>query len=555
MNNKLIILSVLLIFQSALFAQKSSSIKIKASGSGSTEREAIRSAQRNALEETLGVFVSSNTSIRNDDIISDEISSISNGEILKSKVLNSMKISENQYYVVLEVTVTESDISNYFTANKNNSISFQGELFSNNIKQFQLNKSSELRSIKNLIEAAQRYLGEIVDYEPTWSEKPQYVNDDLFKYTVDVKGKTNLNIINLSNLFVNSLQKIGVDNKEKKRLDSYNIPLYSFDKIYFGKTGIQKFLFRNRQSIELIESFSRQIENSYSSFSLLINNRPSNYSFERVERKFNYRFFNDVDDLIGEWSFKTDLPVMEYEKITGVSINKLNVESGNSRIERSTKKTLNRLVKNSKQENPVSFNLGIGLYSIDLDNFNYPINNYRIIDQRDGSVAANANIDPNYISFTGYQPFLSVGSRLFEFLEINLFYSPEVKTVLNNPTSYSSETFFKSNNVELSTSLLLFNSSKSIRPFAGITYGMVNVNEIQQYFKVPGSTSVSAWESGYDLINYSNKQSSTYYGLNVGFTYFNNILEGIEIKPSFLIPVGGSININSLIRIGISYSF
>ena len=555
-NITLLIFSMLFfVFQLTLIAQRSSSIKVKSSGSGATEREAIRNAQQNALEETLGTFISSNIRINNDSISLNEISSISSGEILKSKVLNSTKISENDFYVVVEVTVTESDINNYFTANADNSIDFQGELFSNNIKQLQLNKSSELRSIKNLIETAQVYLGKIINYESSEPEKPQYVDDDLFEITIDIKGKTNLNIINLSNLIVFSLQKIGIDDEEKKRLESYNFPIYSFDKVYFGKTGIQKFNFRNKESIDLIQEFSNQIKDSYSNFNLLINDQPSPYSLERNEKKLFYRFFNDEDVVIGEWSFRTKLSLVEYDNIKRFSTDKLNVENDNSKKGRSTKKTLNQLVKKSKQQNPVSFNFGLGFYSIDLDDFNYPIFNHRIVDQRDGSIAAIANIDPNYVSFTGYQPFLSVGSRLFELLEINLFYSPQVKTVLNNPTSYSTETYFKSNNIELSSSILLFNSSKSIRPFAGITYGMINVNEIQQYFRVPGSTSGSSWESGYDLINYSNSQNSTYYGVNVGFTYFNNILDGIEIKPSFLIPLGGTVNINSLARIGISYSF
>jgi len=245
-NITLLIFSMLFfVFQSTLIAQRSSSIKVKSSGSGATEREAIRNAQQNALEETLGTFISSNIRINNDSISLNEISSISSGEILKSKVLNSTKISENDFYVVVEVTVTESDINNYFTANADNSIDFQGELFSNNIKQLQLNKSSELRSIKNLIETAQVYLGKIINYESSEPEKPQYVDDDLFEITIDIKGKTNLNIINLSNLIVFSLQKIGIDDEEKKRLESYNFPIYSFDKVYFGKTGIQKFNFRN----------------------------------------------------------------------------------------------------------------------------------------------------------------------------------------------------------------------------------------------------------------------------------------------------------------------
>ena len=46
-------------------------------GEGSTHEEAIRNAIRNALEQTYGTLVSSNTKIVNDELMSDEIASMS----------------------------------------------------------------------------------------------------------------------------------------------------------------------------------------------------------------------------------------------------------------------------------------------------------------------------------------------------------------------------------------------------------------------------------------------------------------------------------------------
>ena len=50
-------------------------------GTGSTEEEAIQQALRSALEQTYGAFISANTTILNDELIKDEIVSISTGNI------------------------------------------------------------------------------------------------------------------------------------------------------------------------------------------------------------------------------------------------------------------------------------------------------------------------------------------------------------------------------------------------------------------------------------------------------------------------------------------
>ena len=545
------LLIYLLMFPSLVLAQ--SSIQVKSSGAGITEKDAVRIALRNALEETLGAYISSNSKISNDKLIIDEISSISNGEVLNYRILESTKFNQNEFYVVLEVTLTETQVSNYFTSNKDNSISFQGELFSNNINQIQLNKSSEVSSIKNLIEAAQGYLDKIVDYEVIQTQTPQYISENLYELSYEIEGRTNFNILELTNLIVNSLQKISIDKRERDRLNEYAIPFYKY-RIHYGKTGIQTFYFRDKESIRLIDLFADQIKDSYSDFSLLLNGQSPEYHFDRIALKTTFKFLNNEDVLIGKWNFKANLPV---DKISNfkISTDRMNVENGNNTNKRSTKKNLNKLIVKSKNEEALSFSLGVGYYSLDAKNFNFPITNYKVIDQRDRSIAAIANIDPNYISFSGYNYFISGGLKLFEILEVDVLYSPSLKSTLNNPTSYSRETFFKYNNLELNTSLLFFKSSKSIRPFSGITYGIINANEIQQYFKIANSSSISAWESGFDLISYSTNQGTYYYGINAGFIYFNNILKGIEIKPSLLIPLGGSLNINSMLRIGFRYNF
>ena len=53
-------------------------VTLTVTGSGKTKEDAVKSALRSALEQTYGAFVSSNTTIVDDELIKDEISTISN---------------------------------------------------------------------------------------------------------------------------------------------------------------------------------------------------------------------------------------------------------------------------------------------------------------------------------------------------------------------------------------------------------------------------------------------------------------------------------------------
>ena len=56
-------------------------VTIVVTGEGATKEEATNNALRSAVEQTYGVFVSANTEILNDEILKDEIATLSSGNI------------------------------------------------------------------------------------------------------------------------------------------------------------------------------------------------------------------------------------------------------------------------------------------------------------------------------------------------------------------------------------------------------------------------------------------------------------------------------------------
>lgn len=529
-----------ILFTNSVIAQES--IQTTSSGYGATEQEAINIALINALQETLGGYLSSNTKVLNDKLIKDEISAITDGEVLNYKKLETKKISEQEYFVILDVTITKSKLAKYFSRNDEITLIFDGEKLQQNLKILAINKTSEINSIKNLVEVADGFLNKITNYK---IYKPQEIpdpNDGKYEIEYLVEGNTNINIDELSSLVISSLNKIALDKSEIKKLKKYKQPIYDY-KIYSGNTGAQKFYFRNPASIETLKELLNKIENSYSDFNLLINN-SSNHKFEKTLKKSTKPIlFNTDDDQIGIWSFRALLSLEELSK-DSVSINRKNVlpkgaEGKDSA--RETKRKSNKLIRQGNRTKAISIHIGAGMNYFGVSDLNYPIKNYTFYRPGDSGPIEYFDIDPNFISLESTTFMLSTGVRFYDFIDLKLSYSFG-KSDIGTPSISGIESNFRFNNLDVSASLILFDSSKSFRPFGGLSYGILTALELNQYYNG-------------GLINLTEKQSFNYYGLNAGFIYSNNRLGGLELRPHMVYSLGGDMNVNTSIRLEVSYNF
>ena len=107
-------------------------------------------ALRSAIEQAYGTFVSANTTILNDDLVKDEIVTISNGNIKSYNVLSKIKCEDNQVMVTIDATVCISKLVSY-AKSKGASTEFAGATFAQNMKIKELNKKNELQALRNLI--------------------------------------------------------------------------------------------------------------------------------------------------------------------------------------------------------------------------------------------------------------------------------------------------------------------------------------------------------------------------------------------------------------------
>jgi len=137
-------------FVKPLLAQDDKTVTLTVSGQGKTQDEAKQVVLRSAIEQAFGTFISSNTTILNDNLVKDEIVSVSSGNIQKYDLLNTSTLPDGTSAVTLSAVVSVSKLISFSEA-KGAVIEFKGGLFTINVKQQILNEQAEVKAIWDML--------------------------------------------------------------------------------------------------------------------------------------------------------------------------------------------------------------------------------------------------------------------------------------------------------------------------------------------------------------------------------------------------------------------
>jgi hypothetical protein len=142
---KTINLLLVFIFSAVLInAQTVDDVTLVVSGDGSTKEEATHVALRSAIEQAYGVFVSANTEILNDELVKDEIATVTSGNVKSYKELTAVILPNGNHMVSLQAVVSTKKLSAY-AQSKSASCEFAGATFGANLKLHELNcKNTEI---------------------------------------------------------------------------------------------------------------------------------------------------------------------------------------------------------------------------------------------------------------------------------------------------------------------------------------------------------------------------------------------------------------------------
>ena len=179
-------------------------VALTVSADGATKEEATKIALRSAIEQAYGAFVSANTTILNDEMVKDEIVTISNGNIKSYQEVASVLLPNGRTTVTLNAIVSISKLTSY-AQSKGATTEFAGATFAMNVKMMELNKQNEMKALDNLILQIKEILPTAFDLELIVGE-PQlnygYGGEPFRNYR-----RTNINFDNYYTLPINIIFK------------------------------------------------------------------------------------------------------------------------------------------------------------------------------------------------------------------------------------------------------------------------------------------------------------------------------------------------------------
>ena len=218
------LLSVMFCIASIMgYAQAVNDVTLTVSSDGATKEEATKNALRSAIEQAYGTFVSANTTILNDELVKDEIVTITNGNIKSYEEISSTAMPDGSQFVTLKATVSISNLISY-AQSKGAETEFAGATFGMNMKMHELNQENEKKVLDNLLIQVNALIPDSFDYKLVM-EDPKVSSDSPDDFMMDMKiyFVPNYNTGALIDLIMNTLNSLALDENEYAEMRRLNV--------------------------------------------------------------------------------------------------------------------------------------------------------------------------------------------------------------------------------------------------------------------------------------------------------------------------------------------
>jgi len=238
-----------------VYSQDNQTVTLVVSGQAVTQNEATQIALRSAIEQAFGTFISSKTDIINDELITDEIVSISNGNIQHYEVISSVELPDKNHSVTLKATVSIKNLVS-FVESKGFVSEFKGTLFAYNIMTQELYEKNELQAIENLNVQKDRILEKSFNYsldvaEPrvlrsNWRNNEN--DDNKWEIPVTIDVSVNSNFFIFVELLEDVLKGLTLSSDQVNNYIKLNKPV--FPVTLASNTGYGTYYLRSEKSLE-----------------------------------------------------------------------------------------------------------------------------------------------------------------------------------------------------------------------------------------------------------------------------------------------------------------
>lgn len=258
MNRLHLIIAILLLTISinATYADELNEVTLTVSSDGPTKDEALKNALRTAIEQAYGTFVSANTTILNDELVKDEIVTVSNGSIKEYKELACAPSNNGGQFVTVQATVSLPQLIKY-AQSKGSECEFAGNTLASNIKLWELNQNNERKVLENLKLQLHEFTN-ICDYELKLGEPTNSYGFVEIPFSIEILA--NQNTANFFNTFFNVLSGISAYensiSQQSAKDEIKRVYYYSLTKAPRRDLGIY---LRSRYNQDIIDSIMSEL--------------------------------------------------------------------------------------------------------------------------------------------------------------------------------------------------------------------------------------------------------------------------------------------------------
>lgn len=327
MKKMLLIFAILISFQ--IEAQEDKTVTLTVSGTGKTLEEAKTKALRSAIEQAFGAFISSKTEILNDQLVADQISSVSSGNIQSFEISYEAQFPNGSWGVTLKTIVSVSKLQS-FVQSKGIEIEIKGGLFAMNIKQQLLNEQGEIQAVSEMVGLLHEPMQNAYDYIIKSGEpKSLDAESKNWEISLEVTTITNKNIDFCANYCIKTLSAVSLSAEEVINYKNLNKAVFPITIDYNGTNNI--FYLRKQTSINALNTLLKQSKFYTRLFTVQSGIDESNGKEEdRIKAKFSYDINKNNNNITinflttgqqaATFSWKDKLTLSQIEKMTGYKV-------------------------------------------------------------------------------------------------------------------------------------------------------------------------------------------------------------------------------------------
>lgn len=251
-----LIFFILLATNNAFSQTDGKDVSIIASGSGKTQEDAKQAALRSATEQAFGAFISAKTEMFNDQVVADQMASVSSGNIKSYEVLNESQLPDGSWGVTLKALVSVDKLTSFVEA-KGIAIEIKGGMFALNIKQQLLNEQGEIKAVSEMVGLLHEPMQISFDYVIKSSD-PKSLDAESKNWEIPlvVTATTNKNIDFCANYCIKTLAALSLSAEEVTSYQSLNKAVFPVNISYNGVA--KTFYLRKQGSINALNTLTSQ---------------------------------------------------------------------------------------------------------------------------------------------------------------------------------------------------------------------------------------------------------------------------------------------------------